>query len=56
MRVADQAPGVPSELTARTRQNHVPSGSVPVVHCEAVTLALATSGLPKAEISSTWIV
>ncbi len=27
VRVSDQAPGVPSELTARTRQNQLPSGS-----------------------------
>ena len=56
VRTSDHAPGVPSQLSARTRQNQLPSGSALVVNCEAVVLALRISGAPNAEISSTWIV
>ena len=56
VRTSDQAPGVPSEFTPRTRQNQLPSGSELVVNVEAVVFALRISGAPNAEISSTWIV
>ena len=56
VRTADHAPGVPSALTPRTRQNQLPSGSALVVNCEALVLALRISGAPNSEISSTWIV
>ena len=56
VRTADHAPGVPAELTARTRQYRSPSGSELVVNCEALVPALRISGAPNSEISSTWIV
>jgi hypothetical protein len=56
VRTADQGPGVPAELTPRTRQNHLPSGSALAVNREALVVTLRISGAPNCGISSTWIV
>ena len=53
-KVTDQAPGLPSESMARTRQKSVPTGSLLVLAWLPVTLRSRTSGGVNAEEFATW--
>ena len=56
LRVTDQAPGTPAELTPRTRQKWVVVASPEVAAIDVVTFCSRSSGAVKALESSIWIV
>ena len=55
LRVAENGPNTPAELSARTRHHRRCAGRPPIVACDAATIWLAVNGAEIVEEVSTWI-
>ena len=54
-RVDENGPATPAALRARTRHHSCCAGRLPIVVCDAVTVALATNGADTVEVLSIWM-
>lgn|SRR6185436_6213444 len=54
-RVDENGPATPAALRARTRHHSCCAGRLPIVVCDAVTVALATNGADTVDVLSIWM-